>query len=71
MTGDEFLKLADEMLRQSQTPSEAVCRTAISRAYYGAYHVTLAFLIRLGEFAAKDHGETWRCLASSQIPMAK
>ena len=33
MTGDEFLKLASQLFVQSRTPSEALLRTVISRAY--------------------------------------
>ena len=71
MTGDEFLTLADAMLHESQGRSEAICRTAISRAYYGAFHLSLAFLQQLGVAVGKDHGDIWRCLASSQVVVAK
>jgi uncharacterized protein (UPF0332 family) len=71
MTGDEFLTLADAILHESQGRSEAICRTAISRAYYGAFHLSLAFLQRLGVAVGKDHGDIWRCLASSQVAVAK
>jgi uncharacterized protein (UPF0332 family) len=71
MTGDEFLTLADAMLHESQARSEAICRTAISRAYYGAFHLSQALLHQPGVAVGKDHGDIWRCLASSQVVVAK
>lgn len=56
MTGDEFLKLASQLFVQSRTPSEALLRTVISRAYYAAYHVALEFLVELGLPETSDHG---------------
>jgi hypothetical protein len=56
MTGDDFLALAGKLLANSPNPSEAVCRTAISRAYYGAFHLGRAFLKELGVKFGRDHG---------------
>jgi len=70
MTGDDFLLFASQLLAAGNA-SEAACRTAISRAYYGAFHLARAFLSDLGVRLGKDHGEIWRRLGSSGIVPAK
>ena len=40
MTGDDFINLAGKL---ATSPDEASLRTAVSRAYYGAFHLALAF----------------------------
>jgi uncharacterized protein (UPF0332 family) len=42
---DDFLELADELLER--TDDEAAARTAISRAYYAAFHAGRAYLIQV------------------------
>jgi uncharacterized protein (UPF0332 family) len=72
MTGDEFIFLADRLLANPQ--DEAACRTSISRAYYGAFHLVRAFLIDLGvkvNEKREKHGDLWNCLASSRVIIAK
>ena len=70
MTGNEFLTLA-ENLKGAAAPTEAAYRTAISRAYYGAFHLACAFLADLDVKIGKDHGEVWNRLGSSGITDAK
>src|SRR5437762_1673450 len=72
MTGDDFISLAEKLLANPQ--DEAACRTAISRAYYGAFHLVRAFLIDLGVRLTdkkERHRDVWNCLASSRIDIAK
>jgi uncharacterized protein (UPF0332 family) len=46
MNGSDFITLAGKL---AVTPTdEAAHRTAISRAYYGAFHVARSFLLKLG-----------------------
>jgi uncharacterized protein (UPF0332 family) len=47
MDGNDFIALAGK-LAAAPDPDEATCRTAISRAYYGAFHVAHSFLVELG-----------------------
>jgi uncharacterized protein (UPF0332 family) len=47
MDGNEFISLAGRLVAGA-TGDEAACRSAISRAYYGAFHVARAFLKELG-----------------------
>jgi len=37
MTGNDFLDLAVELFTKNRSPNEAMCRTIVSRAYYGAF----------------------------------
>ena len=46
MTGDKFISLAGKVASGTQS-DEATCRTAVSRAYYGAFHVAKDFLTSL------------------------
>jgi hypothetical protein len=48
MTGDAFLQLAAELFTRNRAPSEALCRTIVSRAYYAAYHLARAYTVELG-----------------------
>jgi uncharacterized protein (UPF0332 family) len=70
MTGDDFLELAAK-LKEMAAPNEATHRTAISRAYYGAYHLARAFLAELGVRVGKDHGDVWNRLGKSGVVDAK
>jgi len=48
MTGDDFLKLAEKFCADPRQHNEALCRTIVSRAYYGAFHLARDFVVRLG-----------------------
>jgi hypothetical protein len=71
MTGDDFIKLAGELYARSASPGEAACRTIVGRAYYGAYHLTLAFLADLGLPLTSDHKMPVRWLIGSGNQVAK
>ncbi|HEV3005184.1 MAG TPA: hypothetical protein VGX78_12025 [Pirellulales bacterium] len=43
MTGDDFIRLANR-LALATTAAEPEWRTAVSRAYYGAFHMASALL---------------------------
>jgi len=45
MTGDDFIHLAGKLATSGE---EASLRTAVSRAYYGAFHLALQFLADIG-----------------------
>lgn len=47
MDGHAFIALAGKLAAASSA-DEATCRTAISRSYYGAFHVARSFLQELG-----------------------
>lgn len=67
MTGDAFIRLAGKMAAQSST-DEAALRTAVSRAYYGAFHIARQFLEELGVSTvanAQIHGFVRHCLIGS------
>jgi uncharacterized protein (UPF0332 family) len=46
MTGDDFIAVAGKLA--ATFTDAASCRTAISRAYYGAFHMSKTFLADLG-----------------------
>lgn len=60
---EHYLDLADE-LAASQAAGEAKLRSAISRAYYAAFHVAMRFLQDNKQYtptlSGKDHGNVWR-----------
>lgn len=68
MTGDDFLQVAAElfapMLAGKRPVNEAWCRTAIGRAYYGAFHLAKAYLDQLG-VRTGTHGKLPELLAVS------
>jgi uncharacterized protein (UPF0332 family) len=72
MDGNDFIALAGK-LAAAPTADEAACRTAISRAYYGAFHVARALLVDFG-FApvgnANVHGFVQHYLNGSGHPEA-
>lgn len=47
MDGNDFISLAGKLVA-TPAADESACRTAVSRAYYGAFHVARSFLIELG-----------------------
>jgi hypothetical protein len=65
MTGDDILKLAGDLFARERSPSEALCRNVIGRAYYGAFHVALGFLADLGLPKPVGHGEPAQWLIGS------
>jgi uncharacterized protein (UPF0332 family) len=50
MNPDDFISLAGKLAANANA-DEATYRTAVSRAYYGAFHLAATFLAELG-FAA-------------------
>lgn len=69
MNGHDFIRLAGKLVA-TQDPDEASVRTAVSRAYYGAYHLTVAFLKEIG-FHASGHGEPVQFLGMGDHPHAR
>jgi uncharacterized protein (UPF0332 family) len=53
MTGDDFLAVAAALLAQPDS-HEAVGRTIVSRAYYGAFHTARGLLADLGFSVGRD-----------------
>lgn len=50
MNGDEFIEFAGKLAARTRSDA-ATCRTATSRAYYGAFHTARALLRELGYIA--------------------
>lgn len=69
MTGHDFIALAGK-LAASPSADGATVRTAVSRAYYGAFHLTRTFLRELG-FETSGHGEPVQFLSMGGIPEAR
>jgi uncharacterized protein (UPF0332 family) len=70
MTGHDFLTVADDLAAGT---TEAAWRSAISRAYYAAFHVAREFLIRLGFRVAtgdRAHAYLWLRLSNTKDPVA-
>ncbi|HEX7375462.1 MAG TPA: hypothetical protein VF278_00040 [Pirellulales bacterium] len=66
----DFISLA---LRFSASKNEAELRSAVSRAYYGAFHVAKQFLVDVGlrwprkeSYAAEIHMKVRHCLSQSR-----
>ena len=56
MTGDDYIQLAGNLVQnKSLGGAEARYRSAISRAYYGAFHLEIVFLAELGIQVKKNH----------------
>jgi uncharacterized protein (UPF0332 family) len=64
VTGDAFLALAGRALA-ARSPDEATCRSAISRAYYGVFHLASEFLSELGFRVGARHDAVWKHLEVS------
>lgn len=62
----EFITLAGTLSVQAD---KARIRTAISRAYYGAFHLVTEFLVGLGFSTGKDH-DFHKPLLASKHPLA-
>jgi uncharacterized protein (UPF0332 family) len=69
MTGDDFLEFAAATINVTR-PTEAACRSAISRAYYGVFHLATAFLASLGFQPGGRHDALWKYLQISNHPRA-
>ena len=70
MTGDDFVILAGRLFAGSPHPSEALLRTVIGRAYYGAFHICSDYFQQLELTVPADHGEVWKRLSESGHPIA-
>ena len=68
MNGDEFIRFAGLLVARFAS-DEAALRTAVSRAYYGAYHVAIRLLSRACT-ERLDHGSVRRLLKESGNPVA-
>ncbi len=62
MKGEEFIALAGRLALAAKA-GPADYRSAVSRAYYGAYHVAVEFLKASGSNPPRSHGEVQRMLA--------
>src|SRR4051794_27148912 len=71
MTGDDILKLAGELFARDRAPGEVLCRNVIGRAYYGAFHLALAFFADLRLPLPEGHKEPVHWLIGSEEPNAK
>jgi hypothetical protein len=72
MSPEEFLSLAGRLAAMG-AGGEAAVRTIVSRAYYGAFHFALEFLVELGfqvPANANAHGLVRRMLLGSHHPEA-
>jgi uncharacterized protein (UPF0332 family) len=72
MDGSDYIRLAGK-LAASPSADEASYRTAISRAYYGAFHLARDFLVDLGFIPmgnANVHAFVRRYLHASNSPDA-
>ena len=70
MTGRDFVACAEQFARG---PTEAVLRSAVSRAYYGAFHEALALLHACGVWLPKTeqiHVKVGHCLLDCGTPDA-
>jgi uncharacterized protein (UPF0332 family) len=64
MNGEDFITLAGRLVASSNA-DEATIRTAVSRSYYGAFHVVKRFFDAIEIRVSHDHGEFQRCLIQS------
>jgi uncharacterized protein (UPF0332 family) len=70
--GNHFIQLAGKLA--TANPDEVTCRCAVSRAYYGAFHLALAFLRDLGIVLpanATAHATLQHYLIASGYPEAR
>lgn len=71
MTPNEFISVATQLLAGE---GEGRFRTAVSRAYYGAFHFSREFLVECGVVIGIDavaHRNVRWCLANSDDPRIK
>lgn len=74
MTGDDLIALAGNLaVNTAIGSSEARFRSAVSRAYYGAFHLARAFLADVGVQVrrnAEGHTEIYRLFCKVGLPGA-
>jgi uncharacterized protein (UPF0332 family) len=73
MDGSDLIALSGRLVA-SKSASEASDRTAVSRAYYGSFHVASAFLSELGFVPLRNanvHAFVRKCLYESGHPDAR
>jgi uncharacterized protein (UPF0332 family) len=74
MTGDDIIFLASQLIAHAQYGhAGARYRSAVSRAYYGAFHLVLDFLQEFGVDIVKNHNghvEAYRTLFQTDHPTA-
>lgn len=73
MTGDDLIALASHLIVNTAFgKAEARYRSAISRAYYGAFHVVVAFLDEVGSVRVVEnhtgHEQARQLLQASRVP---
>jgi len=75
MSGDEFISLASNLsVNPRLGTSEARFRSAVSRAYYGAYHLALDMFAELNVRIPRNHSghyEIYRLLSSIDQPTSR
>jgi uncharacterized protein (UPF0332 family) len=69
MKGNDFLVYAGKVVALHR--EEAAARTAISRAYYGAFHATIELLRELQVAIDFNHGHVWQDLQNSNDTTAQ
>ena len=70
MSGDDFIALAG-ILAATARQEESRYRTAVSRAYYGAFHVAASFVAEFNVRVPRNHvahNEVYRLLSSVPHP---
>jgi hypothetical protein len=68
MTGNDFLDLASSLFAKNRSPNEALCRTIVSRAYYGAFHLARNYVVQLGFPETDSHRFLSDALTASGEP---
>jgi uncharacterized protein (UPF0332 family) len=75
MNGSDLIVLAGALVAQRALgDAEARYRSAISRAYYGAFHLTVAFLAEFNVRIpgnATGHQRAYECLFGTNVDLAK
>ena len=73
MTGDDFIALAGNLaVNTGLGTHEARYRSAVSRAYYGAYHLASDFLMELGiRIPRSAHAHVYRLLWTAEYSQAR
>ena len=75
MTGDELIALAGNLaVNTGLGTDEARFRSAVSRAYYGAFHLSCALLSDFGITVRRNadgHSEVYRALWATQVREAQ
>ena len=69
MKGADFLSYAGKIVALHR--EEAAARSAISRAYYGAFHTTIELLLELQIAIDFNHGHVWQDLQNSNDATAQ